>query len=972
MKWALQASYISIKAWSQDCDQCRCCRTSCSLDNTGKDVCVAGCIERYWGDTCQHRCGENCVTCDQQLGCVTCKDGFYGDNCERKCDNQSCRCSAESSCISCRVGFFSFGTSCTSCLQQCATCTDLNYCLSCGPGKFGDLCQYTCNNENCHCKAFGGCDRCRNGYYSPRYNCVYQCRRNCATCTSFSSCQSCIDGRYGDFCQNTCSKHCLNNRCDKDSGMCRCDPHFTGNDCDNCAPGRYGENCEHACSSGCTDVCDPATGSCSCSALFKGPRCDVCVDGKYGDLCSDDCPVQCSRCLNATDCSSCNPGFNDETMICQCRSDLCSNAECTSCMMSIYYPKDGNCCPCSDICDNMECLSETECKNGCVEGYFGDGCVEKCDGIDVNCLACSLSSSWPSSPKCDRCLTGFYLSGDIECADIDGRCLHGCVDGFTGRMCNQALLEGNSAFGMLPATAFWGIIVAAIVLLVIIVVIVICVVRRKRKSTNNKSVLVVTKVSLPIQCASFYFLYRRKHSLKTEEKTKNGNGYANPEFLPDGGFLVHAHSLDDVTDSCHPIQNSDAEEESDGIYENQSTLKVRDKPVARPRPSPSPRSECRDNKITVQALPGHVASKNMDNYKDDFKKIPTGLLKPYSASQLVANVNRNRYRGIYPYDDSRVKVEGYFPDYINASFIHGFKRQNEYIATLGPTSAQLGDYGIFWSMVWQNNVEKIVMLANIIELGSFSMQCEQYWPDTGTTEVYGDVEVKGEIEEVYAEFTRRVFRLSKDSAVREIHHLQYTVWPDKGIPEDVTSMVEFRHRVITTPSKHLAPTIVHCSAGVGRTGTYIALDILAQQGEVDGAVDIPGCVMDLRQNRPKMVQTVEQYEFLHRALLFALTMKPDQIKQDDISICLQELDKETLMDHFQQLENHAQTQLKSHVLHIEDIQDATKPCSFHTTTTDDHRPKLYGEAGTTEYHDAMYIDVIFYSLALVKIVLFKY
>ncbi|KAH3741128.1 hypothetical protein DPMN_047847 [Dreissena polymorpha] len=165
----------------------------------------------------------------------------------------------------------------------------------------------------------------------------------------------------------------------------------------------------------------------------------------------------------------------------------------------------------------------------------------------------------------------------------------------------------------------------------------------------------------------------------------------------------------------------------------------------------------RNLKIAVTVLKKFVLSRNNSYYKAEFEKLPYGLLKDYGVSQMTENLTKNRYKGIYPYDDHRVKVRVGDTDYINASFIDGYKRRNEYIATLGPMSKQLGNFGAFWTMVWQQNVEKIVMLTNLVEKGKD--KCEQYWPNVSESRMYGGIRVVCQLENAYADFTRRSFNI---------------------------------------------------------------------------------------------------------------------------------------------------------------------------------------------------------------------
>ncbi|XP_052818315.1 receptor-type tyrosine-protein phosphatase C-like [Mya arenaria] len=291
-----------------------------------------------------------------------------------------------------------------------------------------------------------------------------------------------------------------------------------------------------------------------------------------------------------------------------------------------------------------------------------------------------------------------------------------------------------------------------------------------------------------------------------------------------------------------------------------------------------PESTTYQPKIPSDQLVEYLDEKSHDGLSSEFGTFTCGLVKPYVESQKTENIYKNRYKGIYPYDDSRVKVSGR-SDYINASFIDGYNKPQQYIATLGPTSKQLGDFSLFWKMIWQQRVEKVVMVTNLTEQGY--PKCEQYWPNPGTTKTFGAIEVKSSSEDEYAEFTRRAFTVTMGIEERTVHHLHFTCWPVRAIPDDVTAMIEFRQRVLITPSTLNGPTVVHCSAGVGRTGIYIALDILTEEGEVERAIDIAGCVHKMRQNRPNMVQTLKQYQFLHKAAVYSLTFDCKQIKGEN-------------------------------------------------------------------------------------------
>ncbi|WAR17062.1 PTPRT-like protein, partial [Mya arenaria] len=218
-----------------------------------------------------------------------------------------------------------------------------------------------------------------------------------------------------------------------------------------------------------------------------------------------------------------------------------------------------------------------------------------------------------------------------------------------------------------------------------------------------------------------------------------------------------------------------------------------------------------NQKVAVNNLTKFVIEKTDIDIEEEFEKFPYGLTKSYAVSQKPEHSHRNRYKGIYPCmylfsdDDTRIKLRDCETDYINASFIDGYNKRHAYIAALGPMSKQLGDFSPFWQMIWQEKVEKIVMLTNLVEDGK--NKCEQYWPHPETSKNYGMYFVSCLNENEYADYKRREFTISKGRETRELHHLHFTCWPDKGVPDDVTGITEFRQRGQNIPSQFDGPIL---------------------------------------------------------------------------------------------------------------------------------------------------------------------
>ncbi|CAM9872575.1 unnamed protein product [Bubo scandiacus] len=272
-----------------------------------------------------------------------------------------------------------------------------------------------------------------------------------------------------------------------------------------------------------------------------------------------------------------------------------------------------------------------------------------------------------------------------------------------------------------------------------------------------------------------------------------------------------------------------------------------------------------------------TASANHAFFQEFEELKEVGKEQPKVEAELPANVSKNRYPHVLPYDHSRVKLsklgEDPHSDYINANFMPGYTSQQEFIATQGPLKKTIED---FWRLVWEQNVCNIIMLTVCMENGR--VLCDHYWPSESAPVSYGQVRVHLLMQSSSEEWTMREFKLWHEGlqAERHVSHLHYTAWPDHGIPESTTSIMTFRElvREHIQSTKDAGPTLVHCSAGVGRTGTFIALDRLLQQMKQEKVVDTFGVVYALRMNRYLMIQTLSQYIFLHSCILEKILEEP--------------------------------------------------------------------------------------------------
>ncbi|XP_017049952.1 phosphatidylinositol phosphatase PTPRQ [Drosophila ficusphila] len=240
----------------------------------------------------------------------------------------------------------------------------------------------------------------------------------------------------------------------------------------------------------------------------------------------------------------------------------------------------------------------------------------------------------------------------------------------------------------------------------------------------------------------------------------------------------------------------------------------------------------------------------------EFKEITVVALElSYSASEL--GCHKNRYADIYPYDKNRVilDIDAEGSDYINASFIDGHTRKKEYIATQGPKPESVMD---FWRMVLQYNVRIIVQVTQFRE--GNTIKCHEYYPYTmrGLT-----VTVKSK--EVFDLYDRTELTVVHDKygLKEKVIHFYFKKWPDHGVPEDPMHLITLVKKVKAEKRPSYSPIVVHCSAGVGRTGTFIGLDLIMQRLKSESKINIFETVKKLRFQRMKMVQTQQQYTFLY-------------------------------------------------------------------------------------------------------------
>nr|XP_028707918.1 tyrosine-protein phosphatase non-receptor type 7 isoform X4 [Macaca mulatta] len=260
--------------------------------------------------------------------------------------------------------------------------------------------------------------------------------------------------------------------------------------------------------------------------------------------------------------------------------------------------------------------------------------------------------------------------------------------------------------------------------------------------------------------------------------------------------------------------------------------------------------------------------------EEEFLKIPSNFVSPEDLD-IPGHASKDRYKTILPNPQSRVclgraqsQEDG---DYINANYIRGYDgKEKVYIATQGPMPNTVSD---FWEMVWQEEVSLIVMLTQLRE---GKEKCVHYWPTE--EETYGPFQIRIQDMKECPEYTVRQLTIQYREECRSVKHILFSAWPDHQTPESAGPLLRLVAEVEESPetAARPGPIVVHCSAGIGRTGCFIATRIGCQQLKARGEVDILGIVCQLRLDRGGMIQTAEQYQFLHHTLALYAGQLPEE------------------------------------------------------------------------------------------------
>ncbi|XP_060558623.1 uncharacterized protein LOC132718935 isoform X1 [Ruditapes philippinarum] len=961
------------------------------------------------GRNCEQTCMTNCVTCSRDNVCEQCEPGYFlSYNSCQKCPSNCVTCSSLHKCGICADGFYigrlyddsrhQLQTNCSiRCKEECSSCTSYENCNTCTDGRH--LCK--CKTQNGYNKQCASCYSGKYGSYC-QWRCSVGCKNhtcdfNAGTCEcalNFQGyrCNRCIEGKYGSKCDTTCPLTCKGNICERNGSCTECKEGFTG------------ENCQKKC-----ERCKPGT---ACGR-YNG-ICDECIEGYYSTNCERQCSKNCKTCArnNPHHCMSCKSGRyrkiidrngQEYTSCHQDCPDHCLNKTCTfessecdrGCVKGHWGVKCNN--TCSDDCTDDECFQNNgtcSFRKTCDANRFGKKCEYVCHR---NCLANENGRSCNSlNGQCiGDCLPGYLgdfcdlnCSGNCQntsCNKDSGFCLFGCIDGYKGDKCDlqESIQNGIWSTNIVIIIATTAAAISAIIIIAILLLRRRCKIQRDKREMKKNADEEIASVcnQQPTNHPDNEIVYAMPNKQKeTPEADTPPKGKPTNDNLDlicvenTSNYINHdsaARNMCTKNDIGSREMTVVKQETTEDCFTDEESVTMetgRYKTGHMVYQSGIETATCTDDtyynvlavnqrKITIDKFPEFVAKKTTQDFVNEFQQLPNGLIKPYDDSQKKENMPKNRYQGLFPYDDTRVVLREGDTNYINASYIDGYNKRKAYIASTGPTIKFMGDMSAFWIMVWQEKVGKIVMLTKLIEAGA--SKCDQYWPERGFSLNFTNIQVTCQSEDIFSNYTKRSFVVKQNKEERVVLHFHFTAWPDQRTPNDVTSLVEFRQRVIRSITNLNGPIVVHCSAGIGRTGTYIAVDSLTEEGETEGGVDVYAFVRNMRQQRVNMVQTVGQYQYLHHALVHTLTFDSKAVQASKFTEYMKTHKEDYLGKMFGKLQASLECRSDDEIKAVERNKALLhKNRDGSDIPGDINRPKLYMSKTTNsqDYINAVYVD----------------
>nr|XP_054764961.1 uncharacterized protein LOC129271715 [Lytechinus pictus] len=900
---------------------------------------VKECPDGRWNPPSCDRLCDNCYNggiCHESSGTCICPPGHAGENCLRACGRHTFGWDCE---FECGAGQL---------LDKCAEsqiCLPDPYGCNCLAGYTGIYCNNTCTDgwygadcrQSCHCADGRDCD-----------DATGECPGDCSGDWSGPACQVpsvCPTGYFGSNCSQKCN--CRNGTaCDKDTGYCDevvglCDVGYVMDSVEfpsNCMTfsGCYG-SCSKTChcSSG-TDDCNFLTGNCISSKCHPRWMGDKCQTDRFQTISEKTNPgVAIFHCSYTTPPESTHSSeyvkaaagkFSPDHMI----SYVSSNVSETSINNSFWHeylgkeepiycyvgmpqdqsgfafvrlpPREFFVLPSyggtPEIVESgyyhvvvswRQWNSKIDTGDGPIVGYkiyvrLGTKVVYD---EEVQPPGVGLPDSPErvlskrSTDNATEMVT--YNITELEAGSTYAIQIAAIRDGIKGEGESGPMLtvtteslpvtlttpistdtssQDGSGTGSSLVSAAAGGAVGAILLILIVIIVVIIVFKRRRNGTKSPAAAGIKDHDISVDL--------QDTSIDGENEYSGRASVSNPEQAPPRSM---SHKP--------PVAARPSRRETD-LFDPDFTAGSSGKSGVKPLTSRQP--------ISTAQFPTFVnANRHTELFWNEFRELPGADIYPQTVAREKINYTKNRYKNILPYDSARVKLDVInsdpHSDYFNASFIPSFENDKAFIASQGPNKDSTND---FWRMIWQENVTTIAMVTRLRE--GDKIKCRQYWPSQqGDSVTFGNIKVELILLEPCNGGVKRKMTMRKNEDYRTVTQFHFRVWPDKGVPKHTSLLLKFIKEVKSNHGQNPHPLVIHCSAGVGRTGVVISIDSIVAHAKRTGMVDVFSFVTKIRQNRPYMVQTQEQYAFIYAAVLEDLLWKDTAIPLIHFSAHLQDL-----------------------------------------------------------------------------------
>ncbi|XP_071838148.1 uncharacterized protein [Apostichopus japonicus] len=718
--------------------------------------------------------------------------------------------------------------------------------------------------------------------------------------------EACGFNSFGDDCEFKCSATHEPQRCEgnlfclRHPFGCRCITGYKGIACnEECEPGKYGASCLQTCNCN-SNLCNRFTGECTgkCSFRRAGSNCQECEGMFYGSDCSQKCHCVKERCNRESGlCQtggclpqwvdlfppfSCQTGLSDSTIYIKQNPGIPGRVTC----VAVEGPR-------GDL-DSLDLVATRDQHELMVNGIVSESSINK-DSTNSRSRTFIITNVSEGDKlycqlrKNDQNMAMFKVTVEVydlpllksspEVVSIFGRSVtiswspweggiydgDGPVVGYTLYFREDKVTKWSKSgyvsasepreymyTNLEPETSYMFSVAA---------------VREgdggegprgpslnvtTRCKDNTKSWLPIVTSSLGgcLLLVSFIYLgaviQRKRRRIRGNTPNIDYEGTSPP--TEKGESSLETSIREEKVDQKIPDTDHETNDQAIPVYDNVQ------------QPAPIPLTELA--RYITKCQSGAV-----DTFNEQFMLLRQGKQYQSEVGEKVENKEKNRFKNMLPYDHSRVVLEssGGDPhsDYYNANYITGLSGNKTFIACQGPNKASLND---FWRMIWQEHVLNIVMLTNLVERGKD--RCLQYWPKVEKKgHFFGEINVTWLKSENVADYTTRYMTVTLEEEVRTVRIFHFLTWPDMDIPEQPTPLISLTKQVKAAQENVSAPLVVHCSAGVGRTGTFIGLYTLVDFLRRSETIDVFGYVQEMRENRIDMIQRPTQYAFLHECLL---------------------------------------------------------------------------------------------------------